>query len=264
LTIPCTLSFNGYSVKLEALADSGANGFVFINTLCAIDLAKFLNVKAQRLPQPIGVKGYNGKANNAITHIIRLHLTVDGRRQYNLPLLILDLGSHDVIIGRKWFEYFGVLIDPKRRCLQWPLDSHPSYSAAKEILVPREALVPRSTTASHQADVDTREQAFDLEDQRRQAGREQAIVLANVKEGPTQRRTQKQDTRNSLCQMEKELSNNVYPKLVPYKKKPYPGAPRARPKKYSIDIAAINTWGMHYNLQARENEAFTTSLYEID
>jgi hypothetical protein len=64
--------------------------------------------------------------------------------------------------------------------------------------------------------------------------------------------------------MEKELSNNVLPKLVPYKKKPYLGVPRARPKKYLIDIAAINTWGMYYNLKAQENEAFTTSLYEID
>jgi hypothetical protein len=46
----CTLSYNGYSVKLEALADSGANGFVFIDILCAIDLAKFLSIKAQQLP----------------------------------------------------------------------------------------------------------------------------------------------------------------------------------------------------------------------
>jgi hypothetical protein len=80
LTIPCTLSHNGYSVKLKALADSGANGFVFIDTLCAIDIAKFLSLKVQRLPRAINVKGYNGKVGNAITYILRLHLTIDGRR----------------------------------------------------------------------------------------------------------------------------------------------------------------------------------------
>jgi hypothetical protein len=41
-----TIAHNKYTVKLNALANSGANGFVFINTLCAIDIAKFLNVKA--------------------------------------------------------------------------------------------------------------------------------------------------------------------------------------------------------------------------
>ncbi len=77
MTIPCTLSHNGYSVKTNALADSRANGFVFINTLYAINIAKFLNLKAQRLPQAINVKGYNGKVGNAITYILRLYLTVD-------------------------------------------------------------------------------------------------------------------------------------------------------------------------------------------
>ncbi len=169
MTIPCTLSHNGYSVKTNALADSGANGFVFIDTLCAIDIAKFLNLKAQRLPRAINVKGYNGKVGNAITHILRLHLTVDERRQYNIPLLILDLGSHNLILGRKWFAYLGVLIDAKRNSLQWPPNLGPSYSAVKEIFVPREALLPRRITAEYQADVDARDRAFDREDQRRAA-----------------------------------------------------------------------------------------------
>jgi predicted aspartyl protease len=116
----CTIAHNRYTVKLNALADSGANGFVFINTLCAIDIAKFLNVKAQRLPRLINVKGYDRKAGSAITHILRLHLTINGRRQYYIPLLILDLGSHDCILGRKWFVFLGVLIDAKRHCLRWP------------------------------------------------------------------------------------------------------------------------------------------------
>ena len=45
-TLPCTVSKNGFGVPLTALADSGANGFAFINTACAIDIAKFFNLKA--------------------------------------------------------------------------------------------------------------------------------------------------------------------------------------------------------------------------
>ena len=70
LTIPCTLSNNGYSIKLNALTDSGANGFVFINTQCVIDITKFLNIKAQQLLHEVTVKEYDGKAGNAISHYL--------------------------------------------------------------------------------------------------------------------------------------------------------------------------------------------------
>jgi hypothetical protein len=115
--VPCTIAHNRYIVKLNVLANSRANGFVFINTLYTINITKFLNVKAQRLPRLINVKGYDRKAGSAITHILRLHLTIDGRRQYYIPLLILNLGSHDCILGRKWFVFLGVLINTKRYCL---------------------------------------------------------------------------------------------------------------------------------------------------
>ena len=101
LTIACKISKNGYGVTLQALIDSGANGFVFIDTLCAGDIAKYLGLKAQPLPRTIAVKGYDGQSRNSASHYLHLHLTIDGRRQYNVPFVILDLGSHDVILGRK-------------------------------------------------------------------------------------------------------------------------------------------------------------------
>jgi hypothetical protein len=70
LTVSCTITHNRYTVKLNVLANFGANGFVFINTLYAINIAKFLNVKAQRLPCLINIKGYDRKARSAITHIL--------------------------------------------------------------------------------------------------------------------------------------------------------------------------------------------------
>jgi hypothetical protein len=69
LLIFCILLYNGYAIQLNALADSGANGFVFINTLYIYNIAKFLELKAQRLLQPVSVKGYNDKKDSAITYI---------------------------------------------------------------------------------------------------------------------------------------------------------------------------------------------------
>jgi hypothetical protein len=51
--VPYTVLKNKYRVILTALADSRANGFIFINTQYAINIIKFLNVKAKRLIWPI-------------------------------------------------------------------------------------------------------------------------------------------------------------------------------------------------------------------
>ena len=107
------LSRNRYSIQTKALTDTRANGFAFINNLYAVDIIKFLNLKAERLPNLIIVRGYNRKAQNVITHYLRLHMTIDRQCQYNIPLLILDLGLHDYILGYKWLEYFGILVNTK-------------------------------------------------------------------------------------------------------------------------------------------------------
>jgi hypothetical protein len=80
LTVPCIIVHNRYIVKLTAFANSKANGFVFINTLYIINITKFLNIKAQRLSCLINVKGYNKKAESAITHILQLYLTINRQR----------------------------------------------------------------------------------------------------------------------------------------------------------------------------------------
>jgi hypothetical protein len=79
LTIPYSLSYNGYLVNVSSLTNSRVNSFAFINTLFTIDIATFFNLKFQRLPKPISIKGYNGKLGTRITHFLRMHLTVDKR-----------------------------------------------------------------------------------------------------------------------------------------------------------------------------------------
>jgi hypothetical protein len=52
----------------------------------------------------------------------------------------------------------------------------------------------------------------------------------------------------------------VQPKTLPYQKKAF----QPPPSPYQVDIASIQAIGLHYHLKRPENEAFSTSLYEID
>ena len=78
---------------------------------------RFLDVSPITLPTPCPVKGYDGKPGKPVTQILTLHLAIDGRRQRDIPMLILDLGSHDLILGRKWFSHFDVWLDVRKRRL---------------------------------------------------------------------------------------------------------------------------------------------------
>ena len=169
LTMSCTLSRNGVTVQTYALADTEANEFTFINTLFAVNLAKYLNMKAQRLSKYLTVKGYNGQNGNPITHILCLHLKIDVQRQYNLPLLILDLGNHDLILSQGWLVNFRILVDAANCCLQWSEDLQPSYSAIKEVVIKQTAVIPVPHSPEHQQDADTRNEAFEQDEQRRLA-----------------------------------------------------------------------------------------------
>ena len=160
LTMLCTLSRNEVTVQTYALADTEANEFMFINTLFTVNLAKYLNMKAQWLLKPLTVKGYNGQNGNSITHILCLHLKIDGQRQYNLPLLILDLGNHDLILGWGWLVNFWILVDAANCCLWWSEDLQPSYSAIKEVVIKQTAVISVSHSSEHQQDADTQNEAF--------------------------------------------------------------------------------------------------------
>ena len=150
-SISCTISRNGYGIDLHSLIDSGANGFAFMNASFAIEATKFLNVKPVQLKRPIPVKGFDGERGNTITHILILHLTIDGRRQEDIPFCLLDLGNHDVILGLKWMAYFDIWLNPRDRRLVWPDDESrlapPIFH--RELKVQRQALKPKKILPEH-------------------------------------------------------------------------------------------------------------------
>jgi hypothetical protein len=52
-------------------------------------------------------------------HYIKLILLIN-RRKVLVPILVIRLGGHDIILGRKWFISTSVLINYKNRRLIWP------------------------------------------------------------------------------------------------------------------------------------------------
>jgi hypothetical protein len=78
-TVPCTISYNGFGIDLHAFINTRANGFAFINTTYTINIAKFLNIKATQLKEPIVVKGFNSKHKHVVTYILSLHLSINKR-----------------------------------------------------------------------------------------------------------------------------------------------------------------------------------------
>ena len=114
------LAYNGLSFPVTTLADTGANGYLFIDTKKAIELARFYNIPTEPLKQPAKTRGFSGSAGPQITHAIKLHLIVGGRRFLDQPFLILNLGQHEAIIGRRWFDEHDVWLDVRNRRLVWP------------------------------------------------------------------------------------------------------------------------------------------------
>ena len=169
-TVPCTLAKNGIGIDLEILADTGANGFAFIDTTLADQLCTSLGLQLTALPRTIQAKGYDGRKGQVASHCLTINLLLEGRRQYNIPFIVLNLGAHEAILGRKWFEYFHVNLDVVGRRLIWPPENTPTPSFMRLIRIDRNDLARKGTSKSIQKDIVRRDHAFALEDKRRKDG----------------------------------------------------------------------------------------------
>ena len=167
-TTPCRLVKNGYGVSLSALADTGANGYAFIDAQCAADICRFLSLRLQPLPKgkTWRVRGYNGQLGEDITHYITLTLCIAGRRIPDIPLLVVQLGNHDMILGRKFFAEHDALLDSRNRRLIWQSPDQSPFVFTKELITPRKNLTLSVIDPARQKNADQRERLFAAEDQK--------------------------------------------------------------------------------------------------
>jgi hypothetical protein len=218
--------------------------------------------------------------------------------------LILDLGSYDIILGRKWLAFFNILVDARQACLAWPRELSPSYSAAKEIKVLRTSLYPGAIYRLHQRDTDARDRAIALEDQSlatllpnvpgslkglfgraisavKRAGKDALRGDVEVKPGlsepPAIAATSlrggtplNQPRRSQLIDSKESLRKidailkNNW-RTEAYVKDPIARLiPKAKARSRDIEISTIGAYAYRLHTQNPENEAFLTSFYEID
>ena len=133
--VSTVLCSKGYGVSLQSLVDTGAQGFLFLNSAIARTISSSLQVPIRRLPFKITVKGFQDQVQTRVNQYIRLHLSIDGRKIYNCPFVIMDLGSQDCIIGIKWLRRFQLQLDTVRNRIVWPAKYPATYDPAPPILV---------------------------------------------------------------------------------------------------------------------------------
>jgi hypothetical protein len=303
LTVPCTLAKNGIGIDLDILADTGANGFAFIDTTLADQLCRGLNLQLTALPRTIQAKGYDGQKGQVASYCLTLNLIIEGRRQYNIPFIVLKLGAHEAILGRKWFEYFHVNPDVAGRRLIWPPENTPTPSFMRLIRIDRNDLVQGRTSRSIREDIVQRDRAFAVEDKRRQDGKhasslrqhqpEAEISPVSLEQDDTTdlpctdnpatsadpnkedekttwfpklqgKRTWFTDTRIALRMMGKALTGQLIPSYNLRTKKRTCKTPATDRKQVTIDIGMISAAGFVLNCQDPGAILFSITLEEID
>ena len=158
--MPCTVSKNGLEIKTRTLIDTGANGYIFIDKRFAEKASQHLNVPIQDLPEARNIRSFEGKQGNPITQYIEMNLHIDGRKQNKQTMLIVQLGGHDLILGKTWAKEYNVLVDCKNQQLLWPDDSKPSKGWDRVVATHRRNLFP-VVNVEHQADARHRDKLIE-------------------------------------------------------------------------------------------------------
>jgi hypothetical protein len=83
------------------VTDTRVNRLLFINYDLAVLLCKHFSIPTILLGRSCLVQGYDGRETTPITHAMIMTLIIDGHCQPNTPFLIVPLGKHDMILGKK-------------------------------------------------------------------------------------------------------------------------------------------------------------------
>ena len=225
LLIPITLAHNGLAIdNKDVLFDTGAGVYALMRTDVAKNLREKTGAKRMKLRRPAVLKGYDGGAPQEITHATVCHLTVDGRRQQNVPFLEVPKLTHEVLIGRLWLAEQDVDISARHRCLKWP-ENHRRSPPSKDLKIkyPR----GRPIDPRQQQDANRRDRLMAVDEKRRQAGRRPVIL----KRGATWE-------DDSTGKMDRALKGQSAP----------PPAPRKRPDQTrpSLEVNFLGAHEWHY------------------
>jgi hypothetical protein len=271
-TLQTQINIKGYTFHTLALGDTGANGFLFINSELATLLIRYCGARSKPLPCAISVTGYNGQGKSSISHYVRLTLQIDNRRFVRMPFCIAPLGNHDVIIGRKWFEYFKVDLAIADRKLLWPQSLPPTYFFDKLIKVTRESMAPRRVDPFDQADAKRRDRALDKQIKQTTGPATSTAHVTAISPAPKQRtlwtptlgrHNYDDEQRRTLRNMDATLAGTFQPTLLKHSRKSS-SVSTLSAKAPKIDLLEISA--VAYDLLSKKtgHNAFVTTLDELD
>ena len=72
------VALNGRTVDVSCLADTGADGYIFLDHDLAITMTKGLGLRTIRLPRECPITGFDGSLAEPISHAVKLTLIIDG------------------------------------------------------------------------------------------------------------------------------------------------------------------------------------------
>ena len=122
---------NGIQIDLHTLVDTGAHCYVILNSRHAKDVAHALQSPIEDLNRPLWVKGFDSVSRKQSTQVIWSHFKIDRRVCWNVPFLLIDIGTHDAIIGLSFMEEMKWLLDCVGKQILWPKSIPPTFSVMR-------------------------------------------------------------------------------------------------------------------------------------
>ena len=110
LTVTLFLAHASLSFQ-RALVDSGASVHTLIHEKHVPRICQLLQIQPINLPKPRLVQTFEGLQAQPITQAIYPNMRVKEHAELSAPMLITNLGHHDMILGQPWMKEHGVLVD---------------------------------------------------------------------------------------------------------------------------------------------------------
>ena len=111
LVISCTLSFNDNRHRLEALIDTDATDYAFINKEIAQLVCNMLNMKLVFLLKSKSLTEFDDRHASSIIHVIYFKLTINLHFELTASLLIIDLNNHPIILEKSWMNRHEIILN---------------------------------------------------------------------------------------------------------------------------------------------------------
>ncbi|KAJ8127922.1 hypothetical protein O1611_g5714 [Lasiodiplodia mahajangana] len=118
--VSCTIVHNGQTLTTrKCLGDTGADGYIFVNTEFAEKIMKRLKPTIVEDFEERTVSGYDANSRQGIRKVLLVDLVLQGRVFKDVPLMVLNM-KHELLIGKLFYETHDILPDTKRRCHIFP------------------------------------------------------------------------------------------------------------------------------------------------